>query len=677
MSYYSKTIEEKKNGFQNLPESLRAKNNWVVWRKEYRDGQEKPTKVLYDAHEYLRQRSEGQKDGSLKAKSTDSATWASYETAIEAMSYGEFDGIGFCFSDDIVGVDIDGMKPGTINEQAGLHQRGLFPSYAERSPSGDGLHVICRGDISDNIKRHIQKANGVEIYSTGRYFTMTGDKLGEYSDVAECQPAIDRIFKHMPLRQQVNTADSPPENAIAEDATILAAALTNEKFSKGYLGGYAEDAKSETAAAMTVVLSLYSRDREQITRILMHSKLFQNSHWSDKWDRLSEKMLADAFGRTQTSYETYKTGLLQQQADRMPLYEAEELPKASPVVLDDEPDPDAIKPRKKRKAYSLDELEALPSPKWQIKKFFTEGSFVIIYGTSGNYKSFVSLDWAMSIATGTRFLDEYETVKGKVAYIVSEGAAQFKKRVRAWLIDHDMKSCKDICFIPHSFKPGTDGELEELMEISTEALGCRPDLIVIDTLSRNFNGDPNSNKDMQEFCNWGDQIRDFGCTVVIVHHTGHTNQDRERSASNLRDSADTSFQCEKLSDYGCKLTCKKQKDDEDGWAIQLQGKLIDVTEFIKTDDPLTTSLAFEYTGTATEVDAQNKELESAEKFASIAKFLVADVNQGKGIAELEKLTGMKRPTLKKIMTNAFNQNWVLRTGEACTGYRYFLFASAN
>ena len=46
-------------------------------------------------------------------------------------------------------------------------------SYAEFSPSGAGLHIICRSDMTGDGR----KVGRVEVYPRGRYFTVTGDHV--------------------------------------------------------------------------------------------------------------------------------------------------------------------------------------------------------------------------------------------------------------------------------------------------------------------------------------------------------------------------------------------------------------------------------------------------------------------------------------------------------------------
>jgi putative DNA primase/helicase len=144
-----------------LPEELRQRRQWVVWKLEERDG--KPTKVPYIA------------GGSGKASSTDSLTWRSFKKAVQALETGRYNGIGFVFSsgDPFAGVDLDDCRDpetGELEEWAAKIVEA-FGSYAEVSQSGTGVHIIVMGKAPN------KKRGKVEAYSSERYFTMTGRVL--------------------------------------------------------------------------------------------------------------------------------------------------------------------------------------------------------------------------------------------------------------------------------------------------------------------------------------------------------------------------------------------------------------------------------------------------------------------------------------------------------------------
>lgn len=157
----TKTTGHVEDLLDNIPEELRLRPQWVVWRLEERDN--KPTKVPYIA------------GGVGKADTTNSETWRTFEEAVQALRTGRYDGIGFVFSsgDPFAGVDLDDCRdPETdeLEEWAAEIIRNL-DGYAEVSPSGGGVHIIVRGKAPN------KRRGKIEAYSSERYFTMTGRVL--------------------------------------------------------------------------------------------------------------------------------------------------------------------------------------------------------------------------------------------------------------------------------------------------------------------------------------------------------------------------------------------------------------------------------------------------------------------------------------------------------------------
>ncbi len=161
---------------ENIPQELRELEQWVCWRGEERDG--KLTKVPYTAGTVRR------------ASSTDPTTWSTFEEAFAAyefgfdalsdIEYGEpsYDGIGFAFSggDPFCGVDLDKCRDPETGDIAPWAQEIIdraHEGYIEVSPSGTGIHIIIQGSVRGGGMRR----GPVEMYSRGRYFTITGQVL--------------------------------------------------------------------------------------------------------------------------------------------------------------------------------------------------------------------------------------------------------------------------------------------------------------------------------------------------------------------------------------------------------------------------------------------------------------------------------------------------------------------
>jgi putative DNA primase/helicase len=143
-----------------LPEELRQRPQWVVWKLEKRSGEDKPTKVPYIA------------GGVGRADTTDLMTWRSFEEAVQALETGRYNGIGFVFSsgDRYAGVDLGDCRDTESGELEEWAEKIVeaFGSYAEVSQSGKGIHIIVKGKAPN------KKRGKVEAYSLERFFAMTG-----------------------------------------------------------------------------------------------------------------------------------------------------------------------------------------------------------------------------------------------------------------------------------------------------------------------------------------------------------------------------------------------------------------------------------------------------------------------------------------------------------------------
>jgi putative DNA primase/helicase len=162
---------------------LRGLRQWVVWREEQRNG-DKPTKIPYTI-------------GGRHASTKDPDTWTTYNAARQAKG---FDGVGFVFTaaDPYVGLDLDGCldNQGELKPWARPIVKRFRGTYAEFSPSGRGLHIICKGTLSGGKGRQIAVGGGrVELYADRRFFTVTGKVFREApSSIRNCQDDLDRLL---------------------------------------------------------------------------------------------------------------------------------------------------------------------------------------------------------------------------------------------------------------------------------------------------------------------------------------------------------------------------------------------------------------------------------------------------------------------------------------------------
>lgn len=299
-----------------------------------------------------------------------------------------------------------------------------------------------------------------------------------------------------------------------------------------------------------------------------------------------------------------------------------------------------------KRYYTLKELSLLPAPKWQVKKHITQNSLNIMFGESGQYKSFAALDMALSIASGVPFIENYPVTKGKVVYLASEGAGGIKKRAKAWLMDRELDETDDFILIPESFDfTGEDRakEVVELIGIIDSYYTGGIDFLVIDTVARNFGGgDENGSKDMGTFIKSLDALRlRYKCSVMGVHHCGKDHSKGARGHNSLRGACDTIIEVSG-SGNGCKLSCVKQKDFEPFKDYILNIKKIQVADGLGDEDEEdSTSLVLKLqNGVKTELQLLDKTVKSA-----LVAVYADHKNMPVTIEDVVKSTGKSKSTV--------------------------------
>jgi len=148
-----------------IPEELKRDPRWVCCNRR---------KVPYVALV-------GEKE---TASSADPVTWRSYSEALEAFYAGRYAGIGrvIVTGEGFIGIDLDGVRnpdTGRIDDDA-RRLLSRLDSYCEVSPSGRGVKVWVRGGLPISYVKP-----GLEVYTRGRYFTVTGQMLPQYPATIE------------------------------------------------------------------------------------------------------------------------------------------------------------------------------------------------------------------------------------------------------------------------------------------------------------------------------------------------------------------------------------------------------------------------------------------------------------------------------------------------------------
>jgi primase-polymerase (primpol)-like protein len=247
--------------YANLPAELRLLKQWTLWK--YEDvGATKPTKVPY------------QPNGKL-ANVAEPSTWSTFDEVFNTLQLGNYSGIGFIFShnDPYTFIDLDDAEGDDAVLQRHLKVYHEFETYAEVSPSGKGLHLICKGTVPAGRRR-----SKIEIYPHDRYATMTGNVYQGRTSIIDCQPQLTQLWEQMgsgPVAQSMyNGTDKEliTDDEITKRATD---AINGDKFNILLKGNWQElySSQSEADFAFIDIVSFYTQNRNQITRIFRNSPL--------------------------------------------------------------------------------------------------------------------------------------------------------------------------------------------------------------------------------------------------------------------------------------------------------------------------------------------------------------------------------------------------------------------
>ena len=150
------------------PAAIRDLPAWVIWRFEDNPGGGKPRKVPYYA-------SGGKRHGE-QGGPADTANLVTFDAAKAAAVRRGFDGVGFATLTQfgICALDFDNcINDGQIHPDV---ESLLVDTYAEFSPSGQGVRVFLKGDLG-NGKALRGGDYGMECFSSRGFVTFTGNTL--------------------------------------------------------------------------------------------------------------------------------------------------------------------------------------------------------------------------------------------------------------------------------------------------------------------------------------------------------------------------------------------------------------------------------------------------------------------------------------------------------------------
>lgn len=199
------------------------------------------------------------------------------------------------------------------------------------------------------------------------------------------------------------------------------------------------------------------------------------------------------------------------------------------------------------------QLAEIPEPEALIDGYLLRDTLTWLGGAPGAYKSFMAIELACVVASGTTWRG-VKVKPGRVLYVIAEGRSGAYKRVEAWM--KASGTIVQIDWLPAAPQIGTASWQHLVDHVRVEGY----DLIVLDTQSRLTTG--HEENDASAATRIVGQLTTLkeasGACVLLVHHLnrGGTNL---RGSSVIDGAADTVIEMVKL-DGVARVRNTKQKD---------------------------------------------------------------------------------------------------------------------
>ncbi len=392
------------------------------------------------------------------ASSNDPTTWVTFNFAVSHYTQYGCDGIGFVLRPPYVGLDLDdSVSDGTINP-FGNNIIEKMNSYSEYSPSGTGIHIICKGEIA-----RAYKTSKLEVYTTGRYFTLTGNSI--QTPALPVRFVEKELQELIPLSSESDTSNKP--GWIAESL---------ENLQKGNI-------------------------HNETIRIV--GKLHQNRWAKSDIYQLLKPHIERVGGDLSKLEERIES------IGKYPITSADRLLDQVKNETDD--------------TYSMSSFLALEDKvEWIVPQIISAKSIGFIAGLPESRKSWMAIDLAVEVAKGGGYwLGKFPVKEAKVLYIDQERfKGEAKRRFAAVLSAKNLGN--DTLDGKLYLKCGTSIRIDLIQSYDAfrrELLKLKPDLVLIDSFTTIHTKEENNRKEIQEVLEKFKSLRnEVGCSFVFIDH---------------------------------------------------------------------------------------------------------------------------------------------------------------
>jgi len=570
----------------NLPTPLRALDQWLGTRNN-----EKRPVTAYPPYHY--------------ASTSNPEHYSSFDIADDAVRNGHLDGLGFAVTeyDGFVIVDLDGCRDAASGKLTPFARDVVdtLDSYTEISRSGTGLHIVVQSYTSNNMKS-LTTGDRIEVFSTKGFVILTGELFEARGRVARVPREKMREFmKRHRLEakpEQAYDRTPPPEPTAvsldSEEARLVFGAAAHHLLMTGDEDDLALAYPREHDGNL---------DRSRTIYAMVHECLRCNVASDDCYTWLSQSPWVAEYMAEKSDGWLWRYNVEKVYRGRDgDLVPSDELP---------EPEPELF-------VTGEEARESIRPVDWLVTGYLERGAYGLLAGAHSTYKSTVALDWALSVATGTPWKG-HEVRRGNVVVIAGEGTRGLAQRTEAWCIENGVEDSGNILLSRAAVQIMDDTQVDTaLAQIQKKIDGAgwgacgshapapgvhtpAVDLVVIDTLNKNFaGGDENNAGETSAF--FDRLVRAFpGACILVVHHVGKDTNKGSRGSSAIEAGADFVYKAKLKGARRIELACGKLKDADKPKPVTLGATVHEFTPR-NSPDEVVTGVAIGYGFPPAEID---------------------------------------------------------------------------
>ena len=558
------------------PDALRSLQGWLTWRFEDQpEGIGKPRKVPYYTNGGRRHGVQGRPD--------DRNQLTTFEAARASAARRGHDGVGLALMPEfgIMAGDFDNcMKSDGVHPQV---QAIVAGTYAEYSPSGEGVRAFWRGNLGNQKSIGVEPF-GFEAFSSKGFVTFTGNMLPDLDITGADNTVLDAPdnLKLLCAQRFGKLGQLDLDDPLMSYNPPIG--LTHEQMAEAL---DVIDADSPHSTWLNLGMALH-HETEGDGFELWNAWSAGGAKYPGE-DNLQKRW--DSFGSVKGEVLTARSliKLAHENGYHMAPADADfdvvlETPAASAGTV-------APSPAERFPIVQAGEFTRGARPGWIIKGMLPRADLAVLFGESGSGKTFMILDMVLAVARGIEWRG-LRTKQGRVVYIAAEGSGGVRNRLDAYAQQKEV----DLDSIPFGVIHETPNFLitKDAVDVARaiKAWGGA-DIIVVDTLAQVTPGaNENGAEDMGKALSHCKKLaRATGALVILIHHSGKDSSKGSRGWSGLRAAADAEIEVVRTA-MGRSIRVSKQKDGIDGQALGFELNPVQIG-FDEDGDPIDSCVVIE------------------------------------------------------------------------------------